>query len=129
MMPYQQLVFEPGTRYGYSNPAFVYLARVIEVITGDPWAVYVQKNIFSPLGMSRSYIGVTPYHLAPHRSHNYDVRRLEGASRDTVIDNGADFDPGVTNPNSGWNAPLDDLATWLVFLTGAAATPAQQARH
>ena len=128
MMPYQQLVFEPGTRYGYSNPAFVYLARVIEAITGDPWTVYIQKNIFSPLGMTRSYVGITPYHLAPHRSHNYDVRRPEGASAGTVIDNGADFDPGITNPNSGWNAPLDDVARWVAFLTGAASSAAEHAR-
>ena len=32
MMPYQQLEFRPGSRYGYSNPGFIYLARVIE-----PW--------------------------------------------------------------------------------------------
>src|SRR4051812_8926352 len=30
MMPYQQLEFRPGSRYGYSNPGFIYLARVIE---------------------------------------------------------------------------------------------------
>ncbi len=127
MMPYQQLHFPAGTRYGYSNPGFVYLARVIEATTGDPWAVYIQKNIFSPLGLTRSYVGDTPYHLAAHRSHNYDVLR-DSAGRDTLIDNGTDFDPGITIPNSGWNAPLDDLAAWLTFLTGG-ATPAQQARH
>ena len=128
MMPYQQLQFSAGTRYGYSNPGFVYLARVIEAITGDPWSVYIQKNIFSPLGLTRSYVGSTPNHLATHRSHNYDVLR-DSAGRDTLIDNGKDFDPGITIPNSGWNAPLDDLAAWLAFLTGAAATPAQQARY
>jgi CubicO group peptidase (beta-lactamase class C family) len=128
MMPYQQLVFRPGSRYGYSNPGFVYLARVIETITGDSWAIYVQKNLFSPLGLTRSYIGITPYHLAPHRSLNYHVRRPEGAARDTLIDNGADFDPGITNSNSGWNAPLDDVARWVAFLTGAASSPAEQAR-
>ena len=55
MMPYQQLRFKPGSRYGYSNPGFIYLARVIEQITGDPWDAYVQKNIFAPLELSRSY--------------------------------------------------------------------------
>src|SRR6476646_4057295 len=45
MMPYQQLEFRPGSRYGYSNPGFVYLARVVEQISGDPWEDYVQKNI------------------------------------------------------------------------------------
>ncbi len=75
MMPYQKLEFEPGTRMSYSNPGFIYLARVVEVITGDPWLVYVQKNVFSPLGMTRSYFSTTPYHLGADRSNSYRVRR------------------------------------------------------
>ena len=60
MMPYQRLHFEPGSRYGYSNPAFIYLARIIEQLTGDPWESYVQKNVFAPLSLSRSYFRTTP---------------------------------------------------------------------
>jgi CubicO group peptidase (beta-lactamase class C family) len=119
MMPYQQLHFKPGTKYSYSNPGFIYLARIIEKITGDPWATYVQKNLLSPLGLDRSYFGGTPYYLAADRSHNYYVSRDSVSKRDTVIDNGADFDPGITIPNGGWNSPLDDLATYLAFLTNA----------
>jgi CubicO group peptidase (beta-lactamase class C family) len=119
MMPYQRLLFKPGERYSYSNPGFVYLARIIEKATGDPWATYVQKNLLSPLGLDRSYFGTTPYYLAADRSHNYYVRRDSVTRRDSVVDNGADFDPGITIPNGGWNAPLDDLATYLAFLTSA----------
>jgi CubicO group peptidase (beta-lactamase class C family) len=121
MMPYQQLHFKPGSTYSYSNPGFIYLARIIESITGDPWATYVQKNLLSPLGLDRSYFGGTPYYLAADRSHNYYVRRDSTTRRDSVIDNGADFDPGITIPNGGWNAPLDDLATYLAYLTNSPA--------
>ena len=120
MMPYQQLVFKPGSRYGYSNPGFVYLARIIEQITGDPWDAYVQKNIFAPLGMSRSYFRSTPYFLASHRSHNYYVRRDSlSPSSPRLIDNGAEFDPGITSPNGAWNAPVSDLVKYVAFLTNA----------
>ncbi len=115
MMPYQRLEFRPGERFGYSNPGYIYLARAIEQLSGDPWAVYIQKNLWAPLGMNRSYVGATPYHLAADRSHGY---RVEG---DRATDLGADFDPGVTIPNSGWNAPLDDVARYIAFLAGAAA--------
>jgi CubicO group peptidase (beta-lactamase class C family) len=115
MMPYQQLEFPPGSRYGYSNPGYIYLARVVEKLTGDFWAVYVQKNIWTPLGMDRSYVGATPYRLAAQRSHGYRV------AGDSVADLGADFDPGITIPNSGWNAPVADVARYLAFLTGAIA--------
>jgi CubicO group peptidase (beta-lactamase class C family) len=118
MMPYQELLFAPGSRYGYSNPAFIYLARIIEHITGDPYETYIQKNIWSPLGLTRSYFGVTPYHLAAWRSNNYTYR-ADSTGQTVVSANGRDFDPGITIPNGGWNAPLPDLALYLAFLTGA----------
>ena len=119
MMPWQELHFAPGSRYGYSNPAYIYLARVIEAFTGDPWAVYVQKNIWTPLGMTRSYVNATPSWLAEHRSNRYHVER-DSAGAIAVRAGGREFDPGVTIPNGGWNAPVDDIATWIAFLTGRA---------
>jgi len=135
MMPYQEILFTPGSRYSYSNPAFIYLARIIEQLTGDPWETYVQKNIFAPLGLTHSYFGVTPYYLAADRSHNYTLHASKGdhdsagkndsagnhdaAGQNVPQDNGADFDPGITIPNGGWNAPLSDLAIYLAFLTNS----------
>jgi CubicO group peptidase (beta-lactamase class C family) len=118
MMPYQQLEFRPGSRYGYSNPGFIYLARVIEQVSGDPWEDYVAKNIFAPLELRWSYFRSTPYYLATHRSHNYYVRR-DSAQHDQIVDNGADFDPGITSPNGAWNAPVSDLVKYVAFLTNA----------
>jgi len=128
MMPYQELLFPPGSRYSYSNPAFIYLARVIESLTGDAWQAYVEKNILSPLGLARSYFGTTPYWLSADRSHNYYVVPNPAGGHD-LVDNGADFDPGITIPNGGWNAPLDDLATYAAFLTGAARDEMTRRRH
>lgn len=117
MMPYQEIGFAPGSRFGYSNPAFVYLARVIEQLTGDPWAVYVQKNIWTPLGMSRSFVGTSPYHLADLRAPSYTVHGDSGRVHTEA--NPREFDPGITIPNSGWNAPIGDLVTYVAFLTHA----------
>jgi len=128
MMPYQELHFRPGSQYSYSNPGFIYLARVIEAITGDPWESYVQKNIFAPLGLDHSYFRGTPYYLAAHRSHNYYVRKdSSGAQR--LVDNGADFDPGITTPNGGWNAPLGDLVKYMAFLTNVVIPGASRERY
>ncbi|HVT39634.1 MAG TPA: serine hydrolase domain-containing protein [Gemmatimonadaceae bacterium] len=128
MMPYQQLLFAPGSQFGYSNPAFIYLARVIEQITGDPWIHYIQKNIWTPLGLSQSYVNATPYHLERDRSNNYYVRRDSVSGALAVTANGRDFDPGITIPNGGWNAPLGDLATWATFLTDATGGDARKRR-
>ena len=128
MMPYQQLNFAPGSRYGYSNPGFIYLARVIEQLTGDPWIHYIQKNIWAPLGLTHSYVNTTPYHLAADRSNNYTVRRDSLTGTLAVVANGRDFDPGITIPNGGWNAPVGDLVTYAAFLTNATGDDATRRR-
>lgn len=119
MLPYEELLFKPGTRFSYSNPGFIYLGRIIEQLSGDPWEMYIQKNILSPLGLAHSYFGATPYYLAADRSHRYYVQRDSATGRDTLLDEGADFNPGITIPNGGWNAPLTDIETYLDFLTDA----------
>jgi CubicO group peptidase (beta-lactamase class C family) len=118
MMPYQEVGFPPGTRFSYSNPGWLYLARTLELVTGDPWENYIQKNIFAPLGMSHSYFGSTPGYLQPHRSHRYIINSGKDGNPDTA-DMGADFDPGITIPNGGWNGPLSDAAAYVAFLTNA----------
>jgi CubicO group peptidase (beta-lactamase class C family) len=128
MMPYQELAFRPGSRYSYSNPGFIYLARIVELITDDPWEAYVQKNIFAPLGITRSYFNATPYYLEAFRSNNYTVWK-ESTGRVGITANGRDFDPGITIPNGGWNAPLGDLATYVAFLTGATGGDAARRRR
>ena len=51
-------------KYGYSNPGYIYLARVIEEISGDPFVSDIDKNILRPLGMTGAYFDRSPYHLA-----------------------------------------------------------------
>ncbi len=113
MMPYTEILFEPGSRYSYSNPGIIFLGQIIEQLTGDDYEVYVEKNIFSPLEMHESYFDTTPYHLLPHRSNNFTITDGE------VVANGLDFDTGITVSNGGLNAPLPDMAKYLSFLMGA----------
>lgn len=123
MMPYQELAFTPGSKYQYSNPSFIYLARVIEVLTGDPYQVYVQKNILTPLGMTHTFYNVSPYHLAKDRSNSYEIVP-DAQGHQTVRAFGREFDTGITTPNGGLNAPVEDLAKWISFLAGT--SPASQ---
>lgn len=128
MMPYEEVHFKPGTRFSYSNPGFIYLARIVEAITGDPFETYLQKNIWTPLGLTHSYFGATPYWLAADRSNNYTVTKDSGGG-ESVVANGRDFNPGITRPNGAWNAPLSDLATWAGVLAGGTAGDTALARH
>ncbi len=49
----EPLCFEPGAQWNYSLCHDV-LAALVEVITGKRFGLYVQKNIFEPLGMTQS---------------------------------------------------------------------------
>jgi CubicO group peptidase (beta-lactamase class C family) len=116
MLPYTEVEFQPGSRYSYSNPGIIFLGRIIELLTGDDYEVYVDKNIFKPLGMHRSYFDATPYHLLPDRSASYYVTRA-GGLRPAPFD----VDTGITVSNGGLNAPVGDMLRYLDFLLGAGA--------
>ena len=112
MFPYTELLFKPGTRYSYSNPGVIFLGRIIQLFSGDDYEVYITKNLFMPLGMTRSFFDRAPYHLLKHRSHSYE--RTDGELQEQRFD----FDTGITVSNGGLNAPLGDMAKWLAFLIG-----------
>jgi CubicO group peptidase (beta-lactamase class C family) len=48
------LGFTPGTKWQYSNTAYVMLARVVEKLSGMTYADFLRTRIFEPLGMSRT---------------------------------------------------------------------------
>jgi CubicO group peptidase (beta-lactamase class C family) len=48
------LEFQPGEKWNYSNSGYVLLGYLIEKISGEPYATFVQENIFTPLGMRDS---------------------------------------------------------------------------
>ena len=112
MLPYTDVKFRPGSRFGYSNPGIVYLGQVIERLSGEDFEVYIDKNILRPLGMHASYFDRTPPFLLPHRSHSYYVRDGKRVAAPF------DVDTGVTVSNGGLNAPLPDMAKYLAFLLG-----------
>ena len=64
------LVFEPGTRYEYSNPAYNALALIIEQVSGQKWQSFISENIFLPSGMKTSTITDGP-HPQSGVSHGY----------------------------------------------------------
>jgi CubicO group peptidase (beta-lactamase class C family) len=113
MLPYTEILFPPGSKHSYSNPGIIFLGRTIELLSGDDYETYIDKNLFRPLGMTASYFDRTPYHLLPYRSNNYDVK--DGKPEP----NGLDFDTGITVSNGGLNAPLGDMIKYLQFLVGA----------
>jgi CubicO group peptidase (beta-lactamase class C family) len=42
---------EPGARAVYSDPGFILLGKALEALTGEPLAVFAEREIFQPLGL------------------------------------------------------------------------------
>lgn len=61
-------VFEPGSRWGYSNYGYVLLGAILERVTGRPYAEVVEERILRRCGMAATsltfaspYPGAIPY--------------------------------------------------------------------
>lgn len=100
----RQAAFAPNTRWKYSNLAFAVAGLVVEQITGQRWADYVQQQIFAPLGMSSTSVdkkvdGLTiPY-----------WRRLPDGSRDAL----GFVDARGMAAATGMTSNVDDLAKFV----------------
>jgi len=55
-----QLRFKPGSKFEYSNSALFVLGRVIEVVSGKPYAAYVKEKILEPLEIIDTHYAPPP---------------------------------------------------------------------
>lgn len=100
------LVFEPGTRYEYSNPAFNGLALIVEQVSGQKWQDYIDENIFTPSGMVTSTITNGP-HPESGVSHGYIFRN------DTWLEKDYGEEPTfAASGNGGVWSSVEELALY-----------------
>ncbi|MDP9080821.1 MAG: beta-lactamase family protein [Bacteroidota bacterium] len=67
------LGFKPGEGWDYSNTNFSLLALLVEKVSGEKYATYLSKNIFTPAGMKGAFqkiSGSNPY-MQPNVAYNY----------------------------------------------------------
>lgn len=100
----RQAAFAPNVRWKYSNLAFAVAGLVVEQITGQKWATYVQQQMLSPLGMNATSVdqnvsGLTvPY-----------MRRMPDGSRDVL----PFVDARGMAAATGMTSTVDDLAKFV----------------
>jgi CubicO group peptidase (beta-lactamase class C family) len=108
MMPYTRIHFEPGSAYGYSNPAFIFLGRIIERVTGESYTAHIRRHLFAPLGMEESFFDIPPRKFRNRMTDSY--RLMPGKGLQPF---GKQFSTGITRANGGLNATMGDMGRWI----------------
>ncbi|MFE9675277.1 serine hydrolase domain-containing protein [Streptomyces sp. NPDC006259] len=100
------VLFQPGAEFSYCNTNLVLLGLVVEKISGQSLADYIQEHILDPAGLDDTSFPSGNEFPQPH-AQGYTNQTATGAVADT-----ADW-----NPSWGWAAgamisTLDDLRVW-----------------
>jgi CubicO group peptidase (beta-lactamase class C family) len=53
---YEELEFAPGTGYSYCNSGYIFLALIVEKVTGTPFHLFMRDNVFQPLKMQQTLV-------------------------------------------------------------------------
>jgi CubicO group peptidase (beta-lactamase class C family) len=61
----------PGAEWNYNNTAFGLAALIVERTSGQPFHVFMQENVFGPLGMTHTMVRPSPEHIVPGGSEGY----------------------------------------------------------
>ena len=109
------LTAQPGTQWIYSNFGYCILGRVIEQMTGQPYAAYVQANILAPCGISGMQIARNSEH---DRATN-EVIYIGQYSEEPYKINITRMDS-----TAGWIASSTQLVQFLNHVAGAPNIPA-----
>ena len=104
------LDFEPGSKFFYSNSGYVLLGYLIEKISGQTYADFLQQNIFTPLGMADTGIDSNAA-ILPKRAQGYSPSP-SGARHAGYISMTIPFSAGALYSTTG------DLLKWEQGLFG-----------
>ncbi|MBK7429122.1 MAG: serine hydrolase [Saprospiraceae bacterium] len=69
----EPMEFLPGEQWNYNNSGYILLGFIIEKVSGMTYGEYLQKNIFTALGMKHSYYDNAET-IIPNRAQGYAIR-------------------------------------------------------
>ncbi|MHB8217406.1 MAG: serine hydrolase domain-containing protein [Candidatus Sulfotelmatobacter sp.] len=102
--------FQPGEKWDYKNTNYLVLGYLLEKVSGQSYADFLQENIFRPLGMKDSGLD-SSVAIVPHRASGY----LPGADG---IENAERVKIGGAFSAGGLYSTTEDLLRWEEGLFG-----------
>lgn len=100
----EPLDFDPGTKWNYSNTGYILLGILIEKVSGQTYADFLENNVFHPLGMTDSGYD-RPAEILKARASGYDLSHDRVTNAD-FIDMSGPFSAG------GIYSTVEDLFRW-----------------
>ncbi len=78
LMSQQELNFNPGEEFVYSNSGYWLLSQIVKKVSGETLAVFAKKNIFDPLKMKNSRFHDNFVEVVKNRATGYRSDRKGG---------------------------------------------------
>lgn len=78
LMSQEELNFNPGEEFVYSNSGYWLLGQIVEKVSGESLAVFAKKNIFEPLKMKNSRFHDNFVEVVKNRATGYRSDRKGG---------------------------------------------------
>jgi CubicO group peptidase (beta-lactamase class C family) len=97
--------FPPGAKFKYSNSGYSLLALVVESISGQPFAEFLKKNIFAPLGMNHTLAYQQGISTLDNRAYGYSRTDTGFVRTDQSVTSAVLGDGGIYSS-------VDDLFKW-----------------
>jgi len=69
----EDLMFEPGMDFSYSNSGYTSLAYLVQEISGMSFPEFVEKEFFEPFGMNATHFHDDRTRIIPNRAISYQV--------------------------------------------------------
>ncbi|GGF81109.1 serine hydrolase domain-containing protein [Alteromonas lipolytica] len=106
----EPLYFAPGEGYAYSNAGYSILARIIELVSGQPYESYVQSALFAPAGMQHTGYLKPELRQEPAAAGYLFGEADTGSTRDRYFADAAIAWP--LKGNGGILSTLNDMYLW-----------------
>ena len=103
--------FDFRAGFGYSNLMFLVAGEIIPRVTGTSWDEFIDQQLFTPLGMTRSNTSLRGLETTANVAtpHGLDHGKVVPIPHDNVDNIG---------PAGSINSSANDMAQWLLLQTG-----------
>ena len=110
------LLFAPGTKYHYQSMGILLAAEIVECVTQMKLPAFLEKEVFGPLGMTRSALGLGRFKKADMMPMQTEHAAPESGAGDPAARNwdwNSDYWRNLAAPWGGAHSSAHDVAAFL----------------